>query len=184
MYSDRATTDSEGRYRFERCIAGQWDETIAYQPAGARADFAYRTILAVDIAPGQTLSQHFGKEGADLRGRVSLPKGTSIDWDQSRAYLTSWEPRTPPDTTTKLPRAFLQVARRRDFLTLGKDGSFRFINLEPAEYDLAFVVLVQGDDINRPSYSKRIAITRKMFLGKTPTNPIDLGDIPVSAAAR
>ena len=36
-YSDQATTDREGRYRFDRCVAGQWTENIQYDaaPAGA-----------------------------------------------------------------------------------------------------------------------------------------------------
>jgi beta-lactamase regulating signal transducer with metallopeptidase domain/uncharacterized GH25 family protein len=181
-YSARGKTDAAGKYSFDRCVAGQWNETIVYEPARAQAAFGYQTILTVDIAPGQTLSQHFGTEGADLHGRVSVPKGVAIDWDKSRAFLTYWEQRTPPDPATKLPKAFREIARRRDLLTLSKDGSFRFINLEPAEYDLAFALVVPGDNSNRPTYSKKITITREMFLRKTPTNPIDLGEVPLAAA--
>jgi len=138
----------------------------------------------VRLAPGQALSQQLGKDGTDVRGRVILPKDASLDWTQSSAVLFCWEQRTPPDPATKLPRNFRQVALRRDLLTLNKDGAFQFFNVEPAEYELKLSVPAPGDQFVRPTYSKKMALTRAMFLGKTTTNPLDLGDIPLSAAAR
>jgi beta-lactamase regulating signal transducer with metallopeptidase domain len=186
-YSNHATTDSEGRYRFERCVAGEWNESFLYHPARppvpGRAQFGDQTLLTVTLAPGQVLAQHLGKDGTEVRGRVSLPKKASIDWNMSRAVLMCWDQRTPPDATTKLPRNFQRIARRRDLLTLKQDGSFDFVNVEPAEYELNLSVVAPGDQWFRPTYSKKITITRAMFLGKTTTNPLDLGDIPLSAAA-
>jgi beta-lactamase regulating signal transducer with metallopeptidase domain len=171
-YLNRTTTDAAGRYRFERCAAGEWVESFD------------QTLLMVTLAPGQALLQQLGKAGTDLRGRISLPQGASIDWDRSRAILVCWEQRTPPDAATKLPKNSQQVARRRVFQAFNKDGSFQFVNVEPAEYELNVSVHVAGDQSMRPKYSKKMTITRAMFLGKTPANPIDLGDIPLSAAAR
>ena len=143
----------------------------------------YQSALTIDLAPGQMLSQRFGTEGIDLRGHVSVPKDPPINWTQSPANFT-WEPGAPPDAATKQPRNFQRTACRRDSMMLSKDGSFRFINLEPGDYELLLSLFAPGDDWARPSYSKKITITRKMFLGKTPTNPIDLNDIPVSPATR
>jgi beta-lactamase regulating signal transducer with metallopeptidase domain len=183
-YVDHATTDSAGRYRFDRCVAGQWNEDIFYYPAPPQPTFGDRSSLTVDIAPGQALLQHIGQTGTDLQGRISLPKGAAVDWDHSRLFLTLWESRIPPDTTAKVWMNYRRFKRRWDFRRVDKDGSFRFFNLEPADYELDVSVLGPGDEWFRPTYSKKITIARKMFLGKTPTNSIDLGDIPVSAAAR
>jgi hypothetical protein len=171
-YLNRTTTDAAGRYRFERCAAGEWVESFD------------QTLLMVTLAPGQALLQQLGKAGTDLRGRISLPQGASIDWDRSRAILVCWEQRTPPDAATKLPKNSQQVARRRVFQAFNKDGSFQFVNVEPAEYELNVSVHVAGDQSMRPKYSKKMTIARAMFLGKTTSNPIDLGEIPLSAAAR
>jgi beta-lactamase regulating signal transducer with metallopeptidase domain len=183
-YFNHTTTDSAGRYRFDRCVAGEWNESIVYRPAPAVARFRDQTMLTVRLAPGQALSQQLGKDGTDVRGRVILPKDASLDWTQSSAVLFYWEQRTPPDPATKLPRNFRQVALRRDLLTLNRDGAFQFFNVEPAEYELKLGVPAPGDQFVRPTYSKKMALTRAMFLGKTTTNPLDLGDIPLSAAAR
>ncbi len=119
-----------------------------------------------------------------MRGRVSLPKKAAINWSESRAVLMCWDRRTPPDATTKLPKNFERIARRRDILTLKPDGSFDFVNVEPAEYELSLSVLAPGDQWLRPTYSRKITITRAMFLGKSRETPIDLGEISLKAAAR
>jgi hypothetical protein len=186
-YFNNTTTDVDGKYRFDRCVAGEWNETFVYHPRApvpGRAQFNDETTLWMTLSPGQIVSQHLGKEGTEVRGRVSLPKGATIDWSQSRAAMMCWEQRTPPDAPTKLPRNFQRIARRRDLLTLKPDGSFDFVNVEPADYELNLSVVAPGDQWYRPKYSKKMAITRALFLGKTSANPIDLGDIPLSAAAR
>jgi hypothetical protein len=175
-------TDAEGKYRFEHCVAGEWRESIVYDETGGPLHVAYQQTLTVELVPGQTMQQRIGAEGTNFKGRVLLPKGA--DLSRSSIHLV---PRTEMLATAAGKSRPNQTARfefTRQMIHLKQDGSFQFFNVEPAEQKLIVSIPLLGEGPSRPDDSKEITITRAMFVGKTPQNSIDLGEITLKPRAR
>lgn len=170
-------TDSAGRYAFDRCVAGQWNESIVYDDQVAQMQ-----NRIVDVVPGQRVEQRIGAEGTNLIGRILLPNGA----DGKRSFVYLIQPEEAPSTTAGgLHREqAAHLWRSRQFVRPKTDGSFRFFNVEPTEQELTVTVFMIGDNPSWARYSKQITVTRDMFRGKTPEDSIDLGEIELKSAAR
>lgn len=181
-YLQLVRTDSEGKYRFSKCVAGEWNRIITYDKPTVGP--AYQQTSRLAITAGQTLVEKFGTERADLIGRVLFPKQAQVDFRSSAVYLFQWVEMPDKDKATEHKHPSRRVRRSTHRVRLQKDGSFRFLNLVPAEHELDVAIIVLKDNVAQFAYSNKLSITRKMFAGKTTENPIDVGGITVKAVVQ
>lgn len=64
-------------------------------------------------------------------------------------------------------------------VTLSPDGSFRCSNLPVAKHEIQILASVAGEQFPPVRYTQKIVITPERFVGKSSTDPIDLGEIQV-----
>jgi beta-lactamase regulating signal transducer with metallopeptidase domain len=176
-------TDVAGKFHFDRCVAGRWDEEIVRDPTRIERGEKYVENLTVDVAPGQTVIQHLDGTHPDLVGRINPPTGARVNWDNSFATLNRWEEDHTRGPVEKLPANFREFKRRMDRIALSPEPTFHFRSLEPGEYEFALQVHIPGDRFLHPSYFKKLKITPAMFQGKSADHPIDLGLITLDAAS-
>ena len=62
---------------------------------------------------------------------------------------------------------------------LEADGSFRILNLEASTHKIEIFIRVMGERDSEARYTQKIVITPERFVGKSSTDPIDLGEIQV-----
>jgi hypothetical protein len=166
-------TDADGKFAFPKCIAGEWERIVSYDEALSSTNprhRAYEKREKVALLPGQQQIDVIGKDGADLIGRVVFPNDSAVAKTDSRVY--TWK--NADDGTNRRHREFPQHS-----ISLKPDGSFRLYNLSPGTHEIEISILVAGEANPRPGYSKRMIVTPNMFAGKSPTNPVDLGEIQV-----
>ena len=76
-----ATTDFDGRYRFERVPPGpvRLSETFKQGEVNGMSSWPYRHAVSVRAAAGQTVRRDFPRAAALVRGRVSVPDGVLVN---------------------------------------------------------------------------------------------------------
>ncbi len=87
-YSQQVRTDADGKYRFSRCVEGEWYRIITF--AGGTIGPSYQQTSRLVLTAGQRVVENPGTKGADLIGQVLLPKQAPIDLRSSSVYLSQW----------------------------------------------------------------------------------------------
>ena len=172
-FSQNIQTDAAGKFTFPKCIAGEWeriityDETITSTRSGERNYVHYDTVR---LLSGQERHEVIGKDGADVVGRVMFPEDPKIVTNECDIYADNIDARMLNDGRS---------GQSYDNVKLQPDGSFHLFNLPVATHEIQFFVPVMGEQSLRTRYSQKIVITPERFVGRSPTSPIDLGEIQV-----
>lgn len=189
VYSLSGVTDEAGQYRFSKGVAGTGSINCFYESSReseSKSTKGFRpgwNRLPVKLVSGEAVQQDIGQVGADIIGRVIIPKGLEIDSSYGGEIQLS----------RKLPtfeNGYEQWESHQ--ATIRKDGTFRCFNMRPGLYKGA-VTLHQltfdrywyfKEGPHRQTYQKSIQIAQDLFKGKSFTDPIDLGEIKVDTIKR
>jgi hypothetical protein len=156
------------------------DEADKTESPTARLRSPWRSSsLPVKLVAGETTRQDVGRDGVDVIGRVNVPEGVDIDWKYSGLHFVRY---LPADENGRRQPEFHQSQ-------LNRDGTFRCFNIRPGEYEGAAMVGKPGDSIlfthqahRKRSFTAELRLTPEMFVGKSTTDPINLGEILLEPA--
>ncbi len=189
-YRVSATTDNAGRYRLPFGMPGVWHVAVSYSSADDEADStpgshrpaAWRsTTFTIDVPRENTTRLDIGREGVDVIGRVIVPEGVEVDWPFSGVHFVR--------EVSRQANGF----SRREFhqARLSPDGTFRCFNLRPGDYEGAAIAGTADARIwaiyaatRKKSFEKSLRLTPEMFVGKSSTKPIDVGEIVLDPVNR
>jgi beta-lactamase regulating signal transducer with metallopeptidase domain/uncharacterized GH25 family protein len=171
-FAHNIRTDASGKFAFPKCMAGEWDrfivydETITQERLGTKK---YEHYDMVQLRPGEERYEVFGRDGADVVGRVMLPADPEIVMNDCDIYVDDIDARRlNGDRPSSTHSAKLEA-----------DGSFRILNLEASTHKIEIFIRVMGERDSEARYTQKIVITPERFVGKSSTDPIDLGEIQV-----
>ncbi len=158
----KATTDPDGRFTFEKVVPATNLRIVRRDKDEARGVWSIGE--PVHVEPGKTTQAMLGGKGRPVIGRVEPPSGWTkpIDFhDRSEAHIESHRPLTPyplslfRGKTTKDGHAWYEWQQRwhqspegHDYMNrrvslgvvLAPDGSFRIDDVPPGDYRLAIRV--------------------------------------------
>jgi beta-lactamase regulating signal transducer with metallopeptidase domain len=171
--SQNIRTDASGKFTFPKCMAGEWERTIIYDDeiitSKIPEEKKYVHYDTVRLIPGEERHEVIGRDGADVVGRVMLPADPEIVMNECDIYVDNVDARRlNGDRPSSTNSAKLEA-----------DGSFRILNLEAATHKIEIFIRVLGERDSEARYTQKIVITPERFVGKSPSNPIDLGEIQV-----
>jgi hypothetical protein len=166
-YLNYGVTDASGRFVLPRCIGGTRSLSIHYDsgtPTGHSSNSENRRF---ELPAGETSTQDFGHDSVDIVGRLVVADRNEIDWSRSRLSLIPAEDGTDPLNLESVSYEAL----------LEETGAFRLRNVRPVAGAIYGFITLQGD--YRWTYEVEVPITPGMFAGKSATEPLDVGEIPV-----
>lgn len=138
FFPQTASTDDQGRYRFEHVPAGSM--LVLKYSAGGSEESDYKRAAVVE---GQSVTVDFGGEGAVIHGTVT--RGGRI------------VPGAPVLLTGKEGRQYQQ------FAVTGEDGGYEFKGVEEGEYQIVFAATAGSDRLTPYSADgmRDLAVTRE-----------------------
>ncbi|MEZ6035623.1 MAG: carboxypeptidase-like regulatory domain-containing protein [Planctomycetaceae bacterium] len=162
-FSQSVHTDASGMFAFPKCIAGDWERIMPYYDSVTeiRSEMHHDFIR---LEPGEERHEIIGRDGADVVGRVTLPPDLEIVMNKCDIWVVNVDARRNGSV---------------NHVTLLPDGSFRCSNLPVAKHEIRILVSVAGEQFPPVRYTQKIVITPERFVGKSSTDPIDLGEIQV-----
>jgi hypothetical protein len=172
MYSNAGLTDAAGRYSFQHCVAGQQSLSVDYGAMQRLGGIGICEKRHFDLAVGESFVQDFGRDTADVIGRVVVSDPKQVDYTRSRISLLE-SGRTAPEGGSA------HLVRTSHYTELQESGQFRIQNVTPSEGTVVVLIWIRGETTGW-SHTKEIPITPEMFEGKSSRDPIDLGEILIS----
>ncbi len=193
-----ATTDAEGRYRFDRVPAGSFAVSRYFNfNRGGTGPVGIGAPHRVEVPAGGVGEVTIGTSGREVVGRLALASPVAgYDWRDDLQSLVQVRDDLPPvRPTVGFPGSpeFMKSVRadnRREaqiakhFLTLQPDGSFRIDDVPPGNYLLKLrvstppkeVTASDADSFFRPELGK---LERPVVIPDSPdpatASPLDLG---------
>jgi hypothetical protein len=160
MAGDTQTTDSHGRFAFDRVIPGQQRLTAKRVNGEGEAEMTSSSMVMVDCTDGKTAHVAFGTTGRPVIGQLQRPRD-----DQSGVALRS-----------------AQIMIRREgsqmpefSATADRDGNFCIEDVPPGDYILnVFVPRAAGPRIQVRRFTVPTTIE------KLSQRPVDLGVLPLT----
>ena len=195
--SQAATTDADGRFRFEKVIPAS-GLRVSRENRGDDPDYLWSIGEPVEVEPGETARMTLGGRGRPVVGRLAFPEGGGDFGEYARDHAVKLETnRALTPEPVDLVRAEMggnaggQLARwRRDWgrsekglayeramlrttVGIGPDGSFRFDDVPEGVYRLRTDVRA-GFEREPASRYDRIVVVPPVPGGQS-DEPLDLG---------
>ena len=158
-YTDyRTTTDSEGRFHFQRVPAGHYQISHQVETAGfGRTHFLSKTV---DIKSGQKLRVQLGGTGVRVTGRVLADRFIEIDWKSLSQVMIEG---VPPSVTEPVKGG------RKYAIQFEADGSFQVDDVEPGYYLLPLTFIEPAAKSWEPDSRGLMAMLRTNATVRLPT---------------
>lgn len=204
------TTDSEGRFTFERVPAGRYvfRRRVPRPPARARfGSIEFTHAQGVSVVAGEKKEVVYGGNGRPVIGMAqSDPPGLAVDWQWDINFLTpvrqttiSTQPNFYDYATQESYMAARERFRKSDpgdaaeaesryHVRFDSDGRFQVTDVPPGEYEFAINLTERQADRQRfmmRGSGKSIGSTRQILVVPDGPldQPVDAGIIPVRITA-
>lgn len=164
-----ATTDAQGRFRFDRVPPG--DTLLTCQPPANTPDTMPIGMLPLTAKPGETLTLDLGRTGRDVTGRVTPPTPSPGAKTQSKLVGLIVRTDRPTDGAPRAP-----LATRQEF-PVSPDGSFKLPHVWPGSYTI-HIMHHQSDGPTTRATST--ASTTFTIADENAGTPLDLGTLTAS----